>query len=292
MYKINFNHLHYFLTIAKEGSIVRASKVLNITQPALSHQLKILEQDLGKKLFDRNGKRLVINKSGEAVKEYASKIFRHSEEMIQVLKSDKITIIKIIKIGTVPWISKDQIYQFIKPLVLNKHIKIEVHHKDLESLIKDVQNNRMDIILCDAPYSGRSKKLQGHLLRTDQVYCVSSKKLASKEKFPENLNGTKIVTYSDSCILSDQIDNFLFRNKIILKKFGEFSDSSLIRIAAENGAGIAFLPKTVVKRSIKDKKLFKLGELTDAKFSLWAITRKGNKRDSLISETLAKFKRS
>ena len=64
MYRINFNHLYYFLIISKEGSIVKAAKKLNITQPALSHQLRLLEEDLGKKLFDRVGKRLVINSDG------------------------------------------------------------------------------------------------------------------------------------------------------------------------------------------------------------------------------------
>ena len=87
MYKINFNHLYYFLMIAKEGSIVRASKKLHMTQPALSHQLRLLEEDLGKKLFDRVGRRLEINKNGELVREYATKIFRHSEEMLEFLKT-------------------------------------------------------------------------------------------------------------------------------------------------------------------------------------------------------------
>jgi LysR family transcriptional activator of nhaA len=117
LYKINFNHLYYFLTISKEGSIVKASKKLHLTQPALSHQLKILEQDLGKNLFDRVGRRLIINKDGESVKAYASKIFRHSEEMIQFLKSDDDDFIQIVKVGTVPWLSKDQTYDFLEPLV-------------------------------------------------------------------------------------------------------------------------------------------------------------------------------
>ena len=48
------------------------------------------------------------------LKEYASKIFRHSEEMLQFLKSESDDFVKIIKIGTVPWLSKDQIYDFLK----------------------------------------------------------------------------------------------------------------------------------------------------------------------------------
>ena len=289
MYKINFNHLFYFLTISKEGTIVKASKKLHITQPALSNQLRLLEEDLGKKLFDRVGKRLVINSDGEAVKEYASKIFRHSEEMIQFLKSDTDDFIKIIKVGTVPWLSKDQTYEFLKPLILSNHIRVEVFQKDLESLLKDVQNSSLDIILCDSPYSGRSKKLQGHRLDSDPIFCVSSTKTGFRGKFPESIIGKKAVSYSEACMMADKIDEFLKNNKIKIRTVGAFTDSSLIRVTVERGGVIGFLPESVVKRSLKNKTLIKLGELPKLKFSLWAITRKDYKRDSLIDSLLKKY---
>jgi len=288
MYKINFNHLYYFLTISREGSIVKASKKLHITQPALSHQLRILEEDLGKKLFDRVGKKLVINSDGESVKEYASKIFRHSEEMIQSLKSESYDHIKIIKVGTVPWLSKDQIYDFLKPLILSNYIKIEVYQKDLESLLKDVQNNRLDLILCDSPYSGRSKKLQGHRLESDPIYCVSSTKQGIVGKFPKSINDKKIITYSEACMMADKIEQFLNSHDINVRIVGAFTDSSLIRVTVERGGVIAFLPKSVVRQSLKSKSLIKLGELPNIKFSLWAITRKDFREHSLISSLLKK----
>jgi LysR family transcriptional activator of nhaA len=290
VYKINFNHLHYFLTISKEGTIVKASKKLHITQPALSHQLKILEQDLGKQLFDRVGKRLVINKDGEAVREYASKIFRHSEEMIQFLKSDSEDFIKIVKVGTVPWISKDQTYDFLRPLILSNHIRVEVYQKDLETLINDVQTNRLDIILCDSPYSGRSKKLQGHRLQTDPIVCVSANNKGFKGKFPKSIEDKKAITYSEACMMSDKIDDFLKNNKIAVKVVGAFTDSSLIRVTVERGGVIGFLPYSVAKDSIKSKALVKIGDLEKIKFSLWAITRKDYKEDGLISDLIRKGK--
>lgn len=286
MYKINFNHLYYFLTISKEGSIVKASKKLHITQPALSHQLKILEEDLGKKLFDRVGRRLVINKNGEAVREYASKIFRHSEEMIQFLKSDSGEFVKIIKIGAVPWISKDQTYDFLRPLITNHYVRVEVFQKDLDSLIKDVQNNRLDIILCDSPYSGRSRQLQGHRFNTDPIICVSSTKAGFKGKFPKCIEGKKVINYSEACMMSDKIDDFLKTNKISAQVVGAFTDSSLMRITVERGGVVGFLPESVVKQSLKSKTLVKIGELENLKSSFWAITRKDCKKDGLISSLL------
>lgn len=290
MYKINFNHLHYFLTIAKEGTIVKASKKLNLTQPALSHQLKILEEDLGKKLFDRVGKRLVINETGEAVRDYASKIFRHSEEMIQFVKSDTQQVIKIVKVGTVPWLSKDQVYEFIKPLIANQHIRVEVFQKDLDTLIKDVQANRLDIILCDSPYSGRSKKLAAHRLNTDTIVCVAASRNGIKGSFPKSLENKKIVSYSESCMMAEKIERFLKINRLNVHTVGVFTDSSLMRVSIEKGALIGFLPRSVVKESLKAKTLIKLGELNNIKFSLWAITSSDYKKNSLIFDLIQKRK--
>ncbi len=288
MYKINFNHLYYFLVISREGSIVRASKKLHISQPALSHQLKILEEDLGQKLFDRLGKRLVINSNGEAVREYAHKIFRHSEEMLQFLKSESHDFVKIIKVGTVPWLSKDQTYEFLRSLIFSQHIRVEVFQKDLETLIKDIQNGHLDIILCDSPYSARSKKLQGHHLKKDPILCVSSTKQGFKGKFPSCIEGKKVVTYSEACMMAEKIDAFLKSGKVKVQMVGAFTDSSLIRVTIERGGVIGFLPESVVKQSLKLKTLVKIGELAGATSSLWAITRKDYKKDGLIASLLRK----
>jgi LysR family transcriptional activator of nhaA len=291
MYKINFNHLYYFLTIANEGSIVRASKVLNITQPALSHQLKLLEQDLGKKLFNRVGRRLEINKDGESVKLYATNIFRQSEEMLEFLKSNTQSFIKIIKIGTVSWISRDEIYEFIRPFLLSKHIKIQIFQKDLDILLKDISDKKLDIILCDSPYTGRSKKLQGHLLTMNNIVCVTSNPEIKPKSFPQCLRNKKLINYSSNCQIKDLVDNFLSENNIPVLEVGEFTDATLIKTALENNKNlIGFLPRTVIKNSIKAKTLYKIGTIEKTHFSIWAITSRDYKKNGVISKFIKNYK--
>ena len=288
MYKINFNHLHYFLTIAKEGSISKAAKILFITQPALSHQLRILEEDLGFKLFDRVGKRLVINERGEKVQEYANKIFRQSEEMMAYIKSDNEESIKVFKVGAVSWISKDQIYNFIKPLLFNQNIKIEVFHKSVDDLLSDLEKDLIDVALCDAPYSDRSKTLSGHFIASDPIVCVARSKDYFKGRFPKCLNNKKLVNYSEACLLGDYIDQFIRKNELDVQTVGSFDDISLLRIAAQTGAIAAFLPKSVVKQPLKSKELVTLGTLKEYKFSLWAITKKDFPQEGILNELLKK----
>lgn len=293
MYKINFNHLYYFLTIAREGSIVKASKKLHITQPALSHQLKILEDDLGKKLFDRIGKRLRINHHGESVKEYANKIFRYSEEMIEFVNSSNHESIKIVKVGTVPWVPKELVYKFIKKLIYNPNIKVQVYHQDnIESLLDHVLSDRLDVLLCDSSYSGRFKRLQGHLLSEDPIVCVSTNKVEFKGKFPQNLEGKKMICYSTSCQVMDSIDNFLKTNQINANIVGEISDISLMSHVLESTGVVGFLPQSVLKNSSLKNVFLKLGSLEEYTYDLWAITRKNYHRDGIISSLITDYKKN
>lgn len=288
MYKINFNHLYYFLTIAKEGSIVKASRILNMTQPALSHQLKNLELDLGFKLFDRVGKRLVINEQGEVVQDYANKIFRQSEEMMAYLNSDHEESVKILRVGVVNWLSKDEIYNFIKPLLFNQNIHVEVYSKSIEELLNEVENDHIDVALCDAPYSDRRKDLTGHFISNDPIVCVAKSKDQFKGKFPGCLTNKKIVNYSVTCLLGDYIDQFIRKNDLEVQNVGSFSDIGLLRVTVENAPIAAFLPKSVVKQSLKRKDLVTLGTLKDYQFSLWAVTKKKIAKDGLLADLLKK----
>src|SRR5687768_16557914 len=83
---LNYHHLFYFRAIATEGSIARAAEKLLLGQPTLSAQLKQLEQKIGKDLFERRNRKLVLTEAGRAALEYANEIFRLGNEMLEVLQ--------------------------------------------------------------------------------------------------------------------------------------------------------------------------------------------------------------
>lgn len=287
MYKINFNHLYYFLTIAKEGSIVKASKKLHITQPALSQQLKIFEQDLGKQLFDRVGKKLVINEHGENVREYGEKIFRHSEEMIHVLKSDIQESIKILKVGLVPWASREKLFEKLKPLMANPYVKMQLIVKDYHPLIEDLKTGKVDVVFTDAPYTGRTKKLVGRRISTEPLICVAPTSLKLKGSFPQNINQKKVVNFPEESLVRDKIDEFILKNKLNLEISAVTGDLTTMKIFVENSRDwLAFIPQSEAQKHLKLKKIKKIGELEKYKFSLWAIVARDLDRKSLVSTLL------
>ena len=64
---LNYHHLYYFWTVAKEGSIAAACEKLHLAQPTISGQLRRLEESLGEKLFTKSGRSLVLTDTGQVV---------------------------------------------------------------------------------------------------------------------------------------------------------------------------------------------------------------------------------
>ena len=72
---INYKHLHYFWTVAKEGGVARASERLNLTPQTISGQITVLENYLGIVLFTRVGRNLELTETGRLILSYADEIF-------------------------------------------------------------------------------------------------------------------------------------------------------------------------------------------------------------------------
>jgi LysR family transcriptional activator of nhaA len=83
---LNYHHLLYFWTVARTGSIARASQELRLSQPTISNQIKTLESHLDVRLFERQGRRLVLTDTGHMVMRYADEIFRTGRELQLALK--------------------------------------------------------------------------------------------------------------------------------------------------------------------------------------------------------------
>jgi len=85
MANLNYNHLLYFWTVAKEGSITRASEILHITPQTISGQIKVLEGSIGAPLFTRTGRGLTLSETGRIVNVYAEEIFTLGNELTNTI---------------------------------------------------------------------------------------------------------------------------------------------------------------------------------------------------------------
>jgi len=101
MRHLNYNHLLYFYTVAREGSVARAAKVLHLTPQTVSGQIKLLEDVIGEPLFLRVGRGLTLSDTGRVVQTYADEIFSVGTALAQRLKSDSEPTARELRVGIV-----------------------------------------------------------------------------------------------------------------------------------------------------------------------------------------------
>ena len=96
---MELRHLRYFVALAEEASFTRAARRTHVTQSTLSHQIKQIEDELGQRLFDRIGKRVVITDAGEALLQSATRALREIDEGLRRIKTTPDPLTGVLRIG-------------------------------------------------------------------------------------------------------------------------------------------------------------------------------------------------
>ena len=179
---LNYHHLLYFWVIAREGSIKRACEVLSLSQPALSAQLRSLEESIGEKLFSRLGRRLVLTDVGRVAFRYADEIFALGRELTSTLKGkEPFHPIRLV-VGIAEVVPKTVVYSLLRVAYKQfKQIKIICWEGRLERLLGELAQHTLDIVLADTPVPPSvSIEAHSHLLGESGVSLFGVERLAHR----------------------------------------------------------------------------------------------------------------
>ena len=119
MHWLNYHHLLYFWTVAKEGSITAAAEKLYVSQPTVSGQLRELERAVGARLYVKSGKELKLTDTGRMVFEYAEEIFTVGQELMNRLQGRAGERVSTFRIGIPDVMPKLIASRLIEPLFLS-----------------------------------------------------------------------------------------------------------------------------------------------------------------------------
>ena len=148
---ISYKHLHYFWPVAKDGSIARASKCLNLTPQTISGQLGLLEERFGEALFNRVGRNLELTETGRQVLSYADEIFSLGglEEMLHNLPDGRPLLFTV---GVTEVVPKSIAYRVLAPaLQLPEPVRIVCREGDISALLAELSIHKVDLVLADGP---------------------------------------------------------------------------------------------------------------------------------------------
>jgi DNA-binding transcriptional ArsR family regulator len=112
---LNYHHLLYFWTVAREGSVTKACRSLHLTQPTISAQLKALEKSVKTPLFERRGRAMTLTEAGKTVYRYADEIFSLGRELEDVVRGRPAGGVLRLVVGVADTLPKLVVHRLLRP---------------------------------------------------------------------------------------------------------------------------------------------------------------------------------
>ena len=251
---LNYHHLLYFWTVAREGTIARAGAQLHLTQPTISGQLRVLEKSLGSKLFNRVGRNLVLSDAGRIVYRYADEIFSLGRELQDTLQGRPPGQPLRLAVGVADTLPKVMVYQLLQPaLHLADRVQLVCEQGKSEYLHTQLALNALDVVLTDAPLSPTTKiRAFNHLLGECGVSIMGAAKLAAtyRRGFPKSLDQAPFLLPGENTALRRSLEQWFDSLQIKPEVRGEFDDTALLKIFGQHAAGL-FAVRSVLERDTR-----------------------------------------
>lgn len=273
---MNYNHLQYFWMVAREGSIVRAAEELLVSQPTISLQIRELEKSLGRKLFDRVGRRLELTEAGRVVYGYANEIFQTGQELFNALEQQPSVRALRLSVGVVDVIPKTIVYKLLEPaLQLKQPIRVVCREDKSDRLLSDLAARRLDVVLSDGPI-GTALNLRGfnHLLGECGISFFAAPELASKyrRKFPASLEGAPVLLPTENTAMRRALGLWFESQRVHPVVTGEFDDAATMTSFGRAGLGVFPAPSVVEEETRREYDVRVVGRTSAVRERYYAIT--------------------
>jgi LysR family transcriptional activator of nhaA len=251
--RLNYHHLLYFWTAAREGSIGRAARSLGLAQPTISGQIRELERRLGHPLFRRQGRQLVLTDVGRTAFDYAEEIFAIGRELLDVTKGRLGGRPLRFTVGITDDVPKLIAYRLLEPaLRLAQPLALACREGPMERLLADLALHELDVVIADSAIPARvAVKGFSHLLGQCGVTIFAAPALAARHRrgFPGSLDGAPMLLPTHDSVLRRSLDPWFEARGIQPHVAGEFADSALLKVFGQAGRGL-FAGSTVIEREI------------------------------------------
>jgi LysR family transcriptional activator of nhaA len=273
---LNYHHLLYFWTVAREGSVTKACAVLNLTQPAISAQIRTLERSLGETLFEKRGRTLALTETGRMVYRYADEIFTIGRELQETRGGRPPGRPPRLTVGVVEALPKLVAYRLLEPVLRGADAARLVLREDrLERLLTDLAAHALDIVLSETPLPPSARvKAFSHLLGECGVTIFAAPKLATgyRRRFPASLDGAPFLLPTENTTLRRSLDPWFDRNGIAPTVVAEIEDSAVLKVFGQAGMGLFAAPTAVEREVGRQYSVRVVGRIAEVRERFYAIS--------------------
>jgi LysR family transcriptional activator of nhaA len=273
MSALNYNHLRYFWAVAHNGNLTRTAERLNLTQSALSVQIRKLEDRLGHQLFERRGRKLHLTEAGQIVLDHADAIFATGEELLGTLLQSGAAQ-QVLRIGSLATLSRNFQMEFLRPVLGRTDIDLILRSGSAGELLRALEAHNLDVVLLNqAPAGDALTRLVTHPLAERPVSLVGTpERLGKPASLMDRLRDHPIILPTLETSVRIGFDALASRLGVRPQIVAEVEDMAMMRLLAREDIGLAVLPPIVVKDEIAGGVLVEGDQLPGIMETFHAIT--------------------
>ena len=255
---LNYNHLRYFWAVAREGHLTRAAEQLNVSQSALSTQIKKLEAQLGHSLFERSGRRLVLSAAGRIALSHCEVIFQSGEAMRRRLNSQGSEAIHPLRLGALSTLSRNFQMGFLAPLLGDVNTPFIVRSGPISELLPALEAHLVDLVLVNqVPLRDAATSWTARVIDTQPVGIVGTpERIAGRSDYAALLTSEPLILPTRDSGFRNGFDLLIEGLDQPIKIAAEVDDMAMMRLLARADAGLAVLPPVVVQDELVAEKLW------------------------------------
>ncbi|NBE06125.1 LysR family transcriptional regulator [Paragemmobacter ruber] len=288
MSQINLHHLRLFRAVASDGTLTGAARALNLSQSALSTQLKALEASLGQDLFERRGRGLVLTEAGRIALDHAEAIFRTADDLTATLRETG-RARRALRVGALATLSRNFQMQFLRPLLGRADVEVVLRSGSQEELLQGLEELALDVILTNvAPARDATSHWLIHRLDEQPVSLIGTPARAGSAPYQlRQLLGTQpLIVPTRTTALRAAFDALAARLNVAPILAAEVDDMAMIRLLTRADAGLAIIPPIVVRDELQAGSLVEVSRLDGISETFFAVTRERRFPNPLLGDVL------
>ena len=246
MINVTLRQLRYFEALVRHGHFGRAAEACAISQPALSMQIKELEEALGGVLIERNARQIALTKFGEELAQRVHDILRSVDELSDFARASRDRLTGRLRIGMIPTIAPYLLPQIIASLK-RTHSEVDIHVRETVTpkLIEELTEGRLDTAIVALPVSEPSLT-EVALFAENFLLVRPFEDMATPVPSSEKLREMRLLLLEEGHCFRDQALSFCNMHPSPPREILDASSLSTLVQMVSAGIGVTLIPEMAV----------------------------------------------
>ncbi|MES0826982.1 LysR family transcriptional regulator [Ruegeria sp. SCP11] len=285
---LNYHHLRYFWAVAHDGNLTRTAQRLNLSQSALSVQIKQLEERLGHDLFERRGRQLYLTEAGRIALDHADSIFSTGQELVATL-TETVQTRRALRVGALATLSRNFQIGFLRPILSRMDVEVILRSGGPTELMEGLQTLNLDLVLMNRPPPDDSlTPFETHQIAEQPVSIVGTpERLDPERPIKELLQAQPFILPTTDSSVRTAFDAMASRMSERPQVAAEVDDMAMMRLMAREDIGLALVAPIVVKDELTSGRLVEAKEHPHIRESFYAVTLRRRFPNPLVQELLS-----